>query len=37
MTQFKRENAARKILRFYRKKKNQMHRNFILGLKDESK
>ncbi len=35
MTQFKRDSAARKILRFYRKKRNQMHRNFILGVKDD--
>lgn len=37
MTQFKRQNAARRILKFYRKKRNQMHRNFILGIKDEAK
>ncbi len=35
MAQFKRDSAARKILRFYKKKRNQMHRNFILGVKDD--
>lgn len=36
MNHFKRETAAKKILRFYRKKRNQMHRNFIFGVKDEA-
>ena len=35
MQQFKRDSAAKKILRFYRKKRNQMHRTFIFGLKDQ--
>jgi len=35
MNQFKRESAAKKILRFYKKKRNQMDRNFIFGVKDE--
>ena len=34
MSHFRRENAAKKIIRFYRKKRNQMHRNFIMGAKD---
>jgi len=32
MNRFKRDSAAKKILRFYRKKRNQIHRNFIFGL-----
>jgi hypothetical protein len=32
--EFKRNAAAKKIIRFYRKKKNQMHRNFIFNIGD---
>jgi hypothetical protein len=35
MIYLKKDTAAKKILRFYRKKRNQMHRNFIFGVKDE--
>ncbi len=33
MRDFKRTYAGKKILKFYRKKKNQMQRNFIFNAK----
>ena len=36
MTHFKREAGAKKILKFYRKKRNQMHRNFMFGVQDNA-
>lgn len=33
--EFKRNTAAKKIIRFYKKKKNQMHRNFIFNISDK--